>query len=145
MSDIIEKSIEIKMLPWHKTFPDEFYKEICRLKGWPEHYAYHNHRTMEMARITNDIVYERLAPHILDELQRINPWVPEVGGRRNKHHQYLTTDLGHPKLREHLVGVMALMRSCEYWREFEMSLWKAYPSYRDTKPLLFPPVDQESA
>ena len=143
MADILENFIAKNMRTWTKTFPDEFYEEICRLKNWPRLLAYN--RPGEIGRITNYIVYERLAPWVLEELQRLNPWDVELGGRKNKHHQFLSEDLGHPKLHEHLVGVMALMRSCDGWREFEMMLWRSYPSYRDTQPLRFPVAEQESA
>ena len=85
---------------------------------------------------TNDIVYDRLAPGVLDELRRINPPV-SPGRRRHKHFQWLTGDVGHPKLKEHLVGVMALMRAAPNWGAFQRSLQRAYPKLNETLPLPF--------
>jgi len=71
-------------------------------------------------------VYERLAPRILDELRKKNPIMPE-GYRKHRHHLFPTPEHGHPKLREHLSGVIALMRTHERWDEFMQSLTRAYP------------------
>ena len=43
---------------------------------------------------TNDIVWDRLAPHIHEELRRRDP-PTATGQRRSKHHQWLTEDIGH--------------------------------------------------
>ena len=50
---------------------------------------------------TNDLVYERLAPGILEELEARNP-KDDKGHRKGKHHQLLTEDVGHPALAQHL-------------------------------------------
>ena len=55
-------------------------------------------------------VYDRRAPELRKELQRLNPTLPD-GGRKHKHHQWFTPEHGHPRLREHLAGVTALMRA----------------------------------
>ena len=60
-------------------------------------------------RDTNASSMRRLALEVLDELKRIHPTLPS-GQRRVRHHQWYTPDLGRPKLKEHLAGVMALMR-----------------------------------
>jgi hypothetical protein len=98
---------------WAKTFPDEFYHEIIRLKGWATIQI--NKRPSVIGRYTNDIVYERLAPGILSELQNKNP-VLDSGHRRVRHHQFLTDEIGHPALAQHLYAVIALMRSASIGR-----------------------------
>lgn len=45
---------------WAKRFPDEFYKQICRLKGWQWRGMKVN-RPSVVAQYTTDLVYERLA------------------------------------------------------------------------------------
>ena len=62
---------------------------------------------------------------MLDELKRINPPV-SPGQRRHKHHQWLTGDVGHPKLKDHLIGVMALMRAAPNWEAFKRMLERSY-------------------
>ena len=51
------------------------------------------------------------------------------------HHQWFTPDLGHPKLKEHLAAVIALMRAAPNWGGFQRSLKRAFPKYGDTIPL----------
>lgn len=124
LASILEKFIAKELQPWTKTFPFEFYEQICRLRGWPNIYSIK--RPSVIGKYTNDIVYERLAPGVLDELKRMNPTLPS-GNRRYRHHQWFTRDVGHPKLRDHLVGVIAVMRVSSSWRGFQRNLQKAYP------------------
>ena len=134
LATILEKFIAKELQPWTRTFPYEFYTEICRLKGWPSVYAIK--RPSVIGRYTNDVVYERLAPGVLDELKARTPRLPS-GNLKNKLFQWFTPNLGHPKLKEHLVGVMALMRAAPTfgWGYFRRSLQRAYPKLNETIPL----------
>ena len=134
LAAILERFITEELRPWTRTFPPEFYQEIFRLKAWPGPDGVK--RPSVIGTYTNDIVYDRLAPGVLDELRRINPPV-SPGRRRHKHFQWLTGDVGHPKLKEHLVGVMALMRAAPNWGAFQRSLQRAYPKLNETIPLPF--------
>ena len=60
--------------------------------------------------LPNDLVYERLAPDLLIELEERNP-KDEKGHRKHRHHQWPTEDIGHPKLAQHLYAVIGLMRA----------------------------------
>ena len=134
LATILEKFIAKELQPWTKTFPYEFYKEICRLKGWPSTYAIK--RPSVIGRYTNDIVYERLAPGLLDELKAKTPRL-QSGNLKNKLFQWFTPTFGHPKLKEHLSGVMALMRAAPPfgWEYFKRSLQRAYPKLNETIPM----------
>jgi hypothetical protein len=88
-----------------------------------------------MAQYTNDLVYERLAPGILEELQARNPR-DEHGRRRHKHHQWLTEDVGHPALAQHLYALIGFMRVASSWQQFYRLVDKAYPKKGST--LLLP-------
>ena len=79
---------------------------------------------------------DRLAPGILKELKKKNP-TNEKGHRKVKHHQFLTEDIGHPALAQHLHAAMALMRSSPNWNAFERSLNRAFPRRGDTFRLPF--------
>ena len=131
LAKIFEAYIAKELQPWALTFPIEFYEQICRLRGWD------NIRSVKrpkiVGRMTNDIVYERLAPGVLGELREKNPVLP-AGYRRDRHHQWLTSDLGHPQLREHLAGVIMLMRSSSSWHVFERNLDKACPKPGEKPP-----------
>lgn len=138
LAHILEKFIAKELQPWTKTFPFEFYEQICRLREWPSFHAVK--RPSVIGKYTNDFVYERLAPGILDELRRKNPVTPE-GYRRYRHHQWFTPDLGHPKLQQHLAGVLAIMKVSSSWNDFRRKISVAYPKLGETIPLNFELVD----
>lgn len=132
---ILERYLTDEWAKWTKTFPDEFYIQLFRLKGI-------DYPPLSMAKPsyvghwTNDVVYSRLAPGVLSELKRKNPRLAS-GRRARMHHQYLTRDIGHPTLREHLMKVIFLMRGCSTWDEFRRMLNRASPRYGDTLPIEF--------
>lgn len=132
LATILERFIAQEWQPWTKTFPLEFYEQICRLKGWPSVNAIN--RPSVIGKYTNDFVYERLAPGVLDELRRKNPVLPS-GTRKHKHHQWFTPEHGHPKLREHLSAVVALMRAAATWSDFKHFLNRAFTKQGTTIPL----------
>ena len=70
-----------------------------------------------IGKYTNDIVYSRLAPGILKELETKNP-ILNNGHRKARHHQFLTDDIGDPALAQHLFAVMSLMRASNTWDVF---------------------------
>ena len=118
---------------WSKRFPDEFYREMFRLKRW-EWRGMKVNRPQIVAQYTNGIVWSRLAPGILEELEKINPM--DASGRRDhRFHQHLTDDVGHPALQAHLLGVIVLMRASIFWIQFRLLLNRAYPKHRETKVL----------
>ncbi len=59
--------INKKLAAWVSTFPSEYYRELYRLKGW-KYNPNSTARTPEVGRITNDLIYSRLAPFVLEEL-----------------------------------------------------------------------------
>lgn len=130
LATIIEKYIAKEFQEWTKTFPIEFYEEICRLHSWADPSTMKNYPQV-VGHYTNDIVYKRIAPGVLDELRRLNP-LTETGHRKWKHHQGFTLDLGHPKLREHLISVIALLRSSHSWAEFNRLLDRSFPKLGTT-------------
>ena len=130
LATILEKFIAKELQPWTRTFPYEFYEQIFRLKEWPGPDG--GKRPSVIGHYTNDFVYARLAPGVLDELKRRNPSIPATGRRKSTHHQWFTPDLGHPKLKEHLAAVTALMRAAANWDIFQRSLARALPKLNDT-------------
>jgi len=132
LATILERFIAKELQPWTKTFPYEFYQQIFRLKDWsgPDGVK----RPSVIGHYTNDFVYSRLAPSVLDELRELNPRLPS-GHRSNRHHQWFTPEFGHPKLKEHLTAVIALMRAAPNWESFRRSLQRAFPRYGETMSL----------
>lgn len=127
---ILDKYLRKEFAAWAKRFPDEFYQHIFRMRGWQWQGMYINGPRV-LANYTNDIVYKRLAPGILQELERLNP-KDDRGVRRAKHHQYLTEDVGHPALAQHIYAVMGLMRVSQNWDDFKRLLDRAFPRRGDT-------------
>ena len=90
-------------------------------------------RPSTMGNITNDIVYARLAPGVLEELRCLNPTQPK-GGSKHRHHQFLTPESGHPKLKEHLAVVQAMMRISDFWPMFYHRLERTFDQKGKTIP-----------
>lgn len=134
LQQILDKYLLAEHAKWAKRFPDDFYKQIFRLRGW-EWRGMKVNRPSVVGHYTNNIVWERLAPGVIDELRRLNP--PVEGKRKHKHHQYLTMDIGHPKLQEHLLGVLALMRGSTTWENFSRMLQRAFPKENSNLELDF--------
>jgi hypothetical protein len=124
LAKILEAYISKELAKYARTFPDEFYFHLFRLRGWTVSDL--SKRPGYTAQLTNDIVYARLAPGVLDELKRVQKR-GETG--RPKHPLYgrLTPDIGHPKLKEHLSAVVALMKVSENWGGFQRLLNRALP------------------
>ena len=125
---ILEKFIAKELQPWAKTFPYEFYEQIFRLKGWPGPDGVK--RPGVIGHYTNDFVYARVAPGVLEELRKLNPSLAG-GGRKWRHHQWFKPDPGYIKLNQHLASVVALMRASANWTQFERNLKRAFPKIRD--------------
>ncbi|MFT8896302.1 MAG: P63C domain-containing protein [Acetobacter sp.] len=107
LAKIFEAFVSKEIQKWIRRFPPEFYEQLFRLRGLPMSEG--QRRPAYFGHLTNDIVYKRLAPGILDELQRVNPTDPETKNRKSTHHQRLTNDVGVNALNSHLGAVTALM------------------------------------
>ena len=114
---------------WAKRFPDEFYRQIFRLRKW-EWKGMRVNRPQVVGRFTNNLVWDRIAPHVREELNKRNP-KDETGNRKAKHHQWLTDDVGHPALQQHLGGVCALMKASPSWNSFMRKLENVFPKSGD--------------
>jgi hypothetical protein len=130
LARILEAFIAKELRPWLKTFPADFYQEMFRLRGM-DYTSDSVQRPRYFGLLTNDIVYDRLAPGVLVELKRVNP-KDEDGRRKHRHFQWLTSNIGYPKLREHLGAVVATMKLSTDWHDFRAKLDKNYP--RKGKP-----------
>lgn len=132
---VLQAYVAKDKLPWEKRFEDEFYRQVYRLKGW-EYDPDATKRTPLLGKITNDIVYMRLQPGVLQELQRKNPALPN-GRRRYRHHQFLTANIGNPHLRTHLSKLIMFMSRCNTWNGFMVILDRFLPSPYSIQPDIF--------
>lgn len=143
LAKILEAFIAKELQTWLLTFPADFYEQMFRLRGL-EFSSSSVQRPRYFGILTNDIVYKRLAPGVLTELQRVTPRNDE-GRPTAKFFQSLTTNLGYPKLKEHLGAVIALMRISKSWGQFMNLLNEHYPRMGDTPmlPMNYEQIDDE--
>ena len=128
LAKILAAFVAKELQKWLPTFDLEFYELMCDLRHEPLSRV--KARPPYFGNLTNDLVYERLAPGVLAKLREKNP-VVESGRRKHKHHQHLTRDIGHPKLKEHLAGVTTAMKMAKFqglsWDDFMKLLDKTHP------------------
>jgi hypothetical protein len=142
LAKILEAFVAKELQKWLPTFDLEFYELICQVRNEPLSRV--EARPPYFGKLTNNLVYQRLAPGVLQKLRELNP-VVESGRRKHKHFQYLTPDMGHPKLKEHLAAVMQAMKFAKAmgvdWEQFLKTLDKTLPKYQPM-PLLNGVQDQ---
>jgi hypothetical protein len=136
----LEKLIAKELAAWAKKFPDEFYENIYKLKNWPWPGMKKN-RYSVVAYYTRDLVYQRIAPSLLEELEKKSP-KDDKGNRKNKLHQWLTEDIGDPMLAQHLHSLIMFQRlalaSGFGWNRFVKMVDQVMPKRGNTLELPFP-------
>lgn len=142
LAKILERFVAKELQPYVRTFPPEFYKQIFRLYGWD--YYENCGRPAVVGHITNNVIYKRMPPGVLEELRGMVPR-DEKGRLKKKLFQGLTPDVGHPKLREQLVGTTMIAKYSPTLEVFYKRLDQEYPQYGKTMPLPFPEKLQELA
>ncbi|MEX0563139.1 MULTISPECIES: P63C domain-containing protein [Raoultella] len=107
LAKILEDFVAKELRPWVTTFPADYYEGLFKIYGLdypPE--GNKSWRPSFIGNITNNVVYSRLAPELLPELKK----AASKAERKAKLHQWLTEDIGHPKLREHLASIVTLLK-----------------------------------
>lgn len=138
LAKILEAFVAKELQPYLKTFPPEYYENLFRLYGLP--YPPSGNKSWRpgfFGKVTNEVVYSRLAPNLLPELKKL----ASKAERKAHLHRWLTHDIGHPRLREHLASLVTLQklsRNAKEWREL---VDRIHPRYGDTLPL---PLDDDS-
>lgn len=119
---ILEAYISKELLPWTERFPEEFYKQMFRLRGWqfnPIDYKVKGPQGPRYAgKLTRELVYKQLPKGVLEELERRNPNIAK-GRRQYHHHRFLSGEIGNSHLEKHVAVVTSLMRVSSTWDEFE--------------------------
>lgn len=129
VSDILDKYLQDHARKWAKTFPDEFWVKLIKVKGYPSYFALK--RPGFVGHWVNDIVYDRLVPGIREKLNKLNPRLAS-GRRKNTHHQHTTEEHGLPELKAHLIKVMAYMDVSANDTQFMRLLNRGAPRFGDT-------------
>jgi hypothetical protein len=145
LQSYLEKLVRKELAAWAKKFPDEFYENIYKLKGWPWPGMQKN-RYSVVAHYTRDLVYQRIAPGLLEELEKKSP-ANEKGQRAHRLHQWLTEDIGNPMLAQHLYSLVMFQRlalSNGYgWNRFVKMVDRVHPRKGATLELPFPGEEGE--
>jgi P63C domain len=128
----LERFIRKELAAWVSRFPDEFFAELYRLKKWKPTGS--SRRPGVVGIYIRDLVYERLGPGVIEELEKKNP-SDGKGRRKHRHHQWLTDEVGHPALAQHMYALVGFMRAEDDWHVFKHRFDRAYPKRGDTIPL----------
>lgn len=137
LEEMLKSWVAKDLQKWQKTFPDELYIQLYRLRGWRYDEVVPRNRPAVVGTITNDIVYSRLAPYVLDALREVTPR-NEGGKPTAKYHQSLTPEQGRLRLLEHLDSVVTLMSVSKNYDQFLRFLDIAKPVQNGMTQVLFP-------
>ena len=119
--------LSAERLKWAKMFPDEYYKQLFRLREWT-YSPISVKRPKLVGLLTNKLVYEKLPANVLDELRKLNPVRNRRTWRREAtFFQHLSKDIGQEDLRAHLLQLIAVMRVSKNWTAFQRNFERAFP------------------
>lgn len=127
LARFLESFVTRELAAWEKTFEDDFYQEMFRLRGWDV--KKFEKRPGVVGRWTTDIVYMRLAPGVLQRLHEIIPRDPATGRLKFKLFQGLTRDKGYMALKEHLASVTTIMKLADDWEWLMSKLDRVHPRF----------------
>lgn len=134
LAKILEAFVAKELQPYLRTFPPEYYEQLFKLYGLAYPPAGNKSwRPAFFGHITNDVVYSRLAPDLLPELKK----AATKAERKSKLHQWLTQDMGHPKLKEHLASIVSILKLSKSPDEFKANVNIVHPRYGDSGQLDF--------
>lgn len=131
LAQILEAFVAKELQPYVRTFPADYYEQLFRLRGLPYPPENAKYRPQYFGVLTNDIVYKRLAPGLLAELKKENAKDKKKGHLFRR----LTTDKGHPKLREHLASTVTIMKLSRDYDDFISKMNLIHPRYGDSLTL----------
>jgi hypothetical protein len=131
----LEKFLSESLRRWVRTFPADYFKHLCRLRGidlrpdmrLPQYFGH----------LTNNLVYRRIAPGLLKRLKERRI---EKGHPNSKLNQWLSTELGVPEVLVHLGTVVGLMKIHTDYEKFERQLDQIAPIY-PAEPGLFDNIE----
>ena len=124
---------------WVKRFPDEYYENIYKLKGWVWPGMQRNRYSI-VGKYTNDLIYERLAPGLKEEFDLRNP-KDSKGRRKSKNHQWFD-EAGEKLYAQQMFTVLtiqraALRRGGDKWAQFRLMMDEMLPKKNSTLDLPF--------
>lgn len=100
----LNKILGKELSAWCKRFPDIYYANIYKLKGWPE-FSTSKNKYSCVGHYTNDLVYSRIGEDVKEELKLRTP-----DTSKERMHQWLSVDTGHPLLSKHLSEIITIQK-----------------------------------
>lgn len=140
LQKILAAYVAPDLMPWTSRFPQNFYAELHRVRGWP-YKAGSNKRNHYIGKLTNELIYKQLPQGVLEELRKKNPTMPEKKRRKHFHYQFLTEEIGDPHLQKQIVSVTTLLTVSDDWNEFTRLFCKKFPPGPGDLFSLPPPID----
>lgn len=129
LAEILDRFISKELRKWARRFPFEYYEKIFALKGWDTSELTPNSpKPIEVGRITDDLIYKRLAPGVRAELKKLTPR-NNKGYLASKLHQRLSQDIGDPRLEKHIAVVLTVMDLSSDWPDFMEKINKVRPVF----------------
>lgn len=136
LEEYLKKFLSEGLRRWVRTFPGDYFKHLCRLKGvqlrpdmkLPQYFGH----------LTNDLVWKRIAPGLLKALKERRS---ERGSPSNKLHSWTSEELGKPELLLHLGTVVGIMKINTDYDVFHEQLDRIAPVYPDEPGLFDDPKD----
>jgi hypothetical protein len=140
LEEYLKKFLSESLRKWVRTFPGDYFKHLCRLKGvelrpdmrLPQYFGH----------LTNDLVWKRIAPGLLNALKERKV---ERGHKSDKLHSWTSEELGKPELLLHLGTVVGLMKANNDYDAFYKQLNYVAPIYPDSAGLFDDPQEWERA
>jgi hypothetical protein len=127
LAKILEAYVAKELQPYVKTFDAAYYEHTFRLRGLPFPPEKAHYRPGYFGHLTNDVVYKRLAPGVLEALKEESKKIQ----KSTKLFQ-LTAGYGRQELLKHLGMVVGLMKLSDDWQEFMAKLNRVAPRYGET-------------
>ena len=138
LEEQLKKFLSESLRQWVRTFPSEYFKQLCRLRGvelrtdmkLPPYFG----------TLTNNLIYRRIAPGLLKKLKERRE---ERGKQSNKLFSWLSEDVGLRALLVHLGTVVGLMKINTDYKTFERQLDQVAQIYPESPGLFDNPADWE--
>lgn len=125
LAKIFEAFVAKELQPWIKTFPNDYYKELFRLYDLPYPPEKETFRPQFFGKVTNKIIYKKLAPEILPELKK----QASKYAKSTRLHQVLTPEKGHPDLLKLVSSVTTIMKLSKTKEEFFEKVDMIHPDF----------------
>jgi hypothetical protein len=142
LAKILEAYVAKELQPYVRTFESTYYEHMFRLRGLPyppdTSSSKPQYRPQYFGKLTNDIVYSRLAPGVLEALKE----EAKKELKKTHLHRHLTAGYGRLELIKHLAIVTLLMKRAKDWQEFMIELNKEAPRYGDTYQIDLDEIDR---